>query len=548
MIKKRFIPCIFLFITFAFLVGVPNVSAQKLKYSAEKLKGRRTNNERITELVGNVKYTQKETIIYCDSSIFFRKRNFFEAFGNVKIQDGDSVTITADSLAYDGAKKNATLTGNVVYTSGFKKLYTDELDYNVALKISFYEKGGRLIDEQNDLTSKIGYYYGFDDIAVFYDSVKLIAETYTLTTDTLRYKTVPKIAYTDGPTTIVTNSGNVINNVGGEYETLQERTTLVEGQIETEDYFLVGKELFLDDFQEYYLAKGDVKLISKNDSLVITGDEGYYDKRSGFSKVYGNPVMEKLLEVDTFFMSADTMVAIEAPLEEDKRILGYSDVRIFKSNLQGITDSISYFLADSMIVMYEDPVLWTNKNQISSDTVSLLINEKNIDKMNLYRNSFMVSQDTLAQFNQIKGRNMEAIFLENEIKNINVFGNGESIYFSLSSDMSYTIGMSKVAASNIKMLFKFNELSDIKYYGAPEGKIIPPHELTPAEQQLQGFSWRNNERPTLEYVLQRPEKVTEKEIKPLENPSKGKPQPKKEEDEEELELNGSAIRGIRNQE
>ncbi len=509
MIKTRVFPYLYLVVFFSIFFGVSTVSGQRLKYSADVLTGKRINKERIQELVGNVKYTQKETIIYCDSSLFFKKRNFFEAFGNIKIVDGDSVTITADTLIYDGAQKKASLMGDVVYKSGQKRLYTDELEYNVLLKIAYFENGGRLFDEQNDLTSTIGYYYEFTDLAVFYDSVKLIAETYTLTTDTLRYETIPKIAYTEGPTLIVTNVGERINNVGGKYETNQERTELVFGKIETEEYFLEGDELFLDDFSKFYKAIGNVKLTSKSDSVTITGEEGFYDKNGGLSKVYGNPVMTKLLEVDTFYMSADTMVAIESKIEIEKRILGYSDVRIFKSNLQGITDSISYFLADSMIFMYDDPVLWTNKNQISSDTISLLIGKKNVEKMNLFRNSFMVSQDTLGNFNQVKGRNMSAFFLGNLIQQVDVYGNGESIYFSLSADMRYVIGMAKAASSTIKMIFKDNDLSDVKYYGQPEGKIIPPHELSPGEKQLQGFSWRNEERPTLKYVIKRPPKTKE---------------------------------------
>lgn len=494
--------------------------AQRLKHEPttpnSKLKGNRKTNTIV--FVNGVKYTQKSTIIYCDSSLFFEKKNLFEAYGNVKILDGDSVTITAESLIYYGKDKKASLIGNVVYTSGEKRLYTDKLDYDIVSKVSYFSDGGRLIDEQNDLTSKIGYYYSQIDLATFYDSVRLKAETFNLSTDTLKYFTTSKVAFTEGPTVIISESGNTIDNTGGKYETVKEKMALVDGKVETVDYFLEGDELFLDDYTQYYKAKGNVKLTAKNNDVIITGEEGYYDRVSGFSKVYGNPVMKKIMAVDTFYMSADTLVAIEAELDSAKRILGYKDVRIFKENMQGITDSISYFLSDSLIYMYDDPVLWTSKNQISGDTISLLIKNKYVDKMNLFRNSYMVSQDTLGQFNQVKGRNMIAEFNLNVIEKIHVLGNCESLYFALSKNEDYLIGMNKVTCSNMIMIFQENELSGLNFYKKPDASMTPPHELSPSTMKLPGFAWRSAERPTLPYVLLRPERV--KKAKSDENANK----------------------------
>ena len=493
------------------MIGTIDASAQRLKHEPttpnSKLKGKRKDGENIIEFVNGVKYTQKSTIIFCDSSLYYKSKNLFEAYGNVKILDGDSVTITAESLIYYGREKKASLIGNVVYTSGDKKLYTDKLDYDIVSKVSYFFEGGRLIDEQNDLTSKIGYYYSQTDLAVFYDSVRLKAETFDLATDTLKYFTVPKIAFTDGPTTIISESGNTIDNTGGKYETVKEKMELVGGKVETIDYYLEGDELFLDDYTQYYKATGNVKLTAKNNDVIITGNEGYYDKASGLSKVYGNPVMKKIMAVDTFYLSADTLVAIEAEADSAKRILGFKDVRIFKENLQGITDSLSYFLSDSIIFMYKDPVLWTTKNQISGDTISLLIKDKYVEKMNLYRNSFMVSQDTLRNFNQVKGRNMVAEFNMNDIERIHVLGNCESLYFALSQNEDYLIGMNKVTCSNMIMLFEKNELSGLNFYKKPDASMTPPHELSASTMKLPGFQWRSDERPTLSYVLLRPEKV-----------------------------------------
>ena len=503
---------------------------QRLKYATSKVDGvlrsKRIKGEEVIQMVNGVKYTQKDTQIFCDSSVFYKKKNLFEAYQNIRILDGDSVTITADTLFYDGKTKKASLTGNVIYTAGEKRLYTDKLDYDLFTKVSYFNTGGRLIDEQNDLTSKIGYYYTRIDQAIFYDSVRLEAESFNLSTDTLKYFTTSKVAYTEGPTIIVTTSGNTINNIGGKYETIREKMDLVDGKVETKDYFLEGDELVLDDFTQYYKAIGNVKLTAKNNDVIITGEEGYFDRVSGLSKIYGKPVMKKIMEIDTFYLSSDTLVAIEAEIESEKRILGYSDVRIFRSNLQAITDSVSYFLADSTIFMYEDPVLWTGENQITGDTISLLIENQTVDKMFLYQNSFMSSKDTLGNFNQVSGRDMVAQFDQNLIKNIDVLGNGESLYFALSSNEEYMIGMNKSTCSNLLLTFTNNELSNIGFYVMPESQMIPPHELNSSLTKLKGFSWRLSERPTLPYVLLRPEKVEKSEQTKKEDVT-GDPNPKK---------------------
>ena len=499
------------YLVFFLLMITGAAFGQRLKYKTSSVdgvfRGKKIAGEDVIELVNGVEYTQKDTRIFCDSSLFYKKKNLFEAYNNIRILDGDSVTITADTLFYDGKEKKASLTGNVVYTAGTKRLYTDKLDYNLLTKVSYFNTGGRLIDEQNDLTSKIGYYYSRIDQAIFYDSVRLKAESFDLSTDTLKYFTISKVAFTEGPTIIVTNTGNTINNIGGRYETVREKMDLVDGKVETKDYFLEGDELLLDDFTQYYKAIGNVKLTAKNNDVIITGEEGYYNRVSGLSKVYGKPVMKKIMEVDTFYLSSDTLVAIESELDSAKRILGYSDVRIFRENLQAITDSVSYFLADSTIYMYQDPVLWTGENQITGDTISLLIQNQVVDKMYLFRNSFMSSKDTLGNFNQVSGRNMVAQFDQTVIEKVDVLGNGESLYFALSANEEYMLGMNKSTCSNLLLSFTNNELSSIDFYVQPESAMIPPHELNSSLTKLKGFTWRLNERPTLPYVLLRPEKV-----------------------------------------
>lgn len=489
------------------LSSAGNVYAQnvdRIQYKADKLFEFRKNGQKIRRLIGNVVFKQKTSTMYCDSSFYYVKENVMEAFGRVKIVD-DSVTITSRKLIYDGNTRDSKLREKVVYTKGEQKLVTEFLDYNMDTEIGNYFNKGTLSDSTNVLNSEIGYFYGLQDYALFWNNVVLEAPDYTLKSDTLRYNTITKVANTTGKTTIITEDETILHAKGGEFRTELDQSDFISGNIETEDYYMEADELFFDDLKKYYDAKGHVKLTAKNDDVIITGDEGYNDDKNGISKVYGHAVMRRILEEDTLYLSADTLVSIESEYDSAKRILAYPKVKVWRFNLQGLADSAAYFLQDSLLYFYTDPIFWNRKNQIKGDTVIAEITEDRIKTMFLRQSAFLTDEDTLLNHNQVKGRNMEAIFKESEIEKIYVFGNAETIYYEVDesdpNDM-FLMGMNRLLCSNMTIRFIDEELANLSFYINPEGKFIPPAELTDDVQRLQGFSWRSDERPTLEEVLQ----------------------------------------------
>ncbi len=493
----------------------------KIRYQAEgtqeflKIKGKRLNI-----LVDKVVFTQKNTTVDCDSAVYYGSENKMEAFGNVKIVDKNT-TITSRKVVYDGENRMSYLRENVVYRDGRRKMYTDSLDYNLEDEIAIYRYGGRLEDSVNELRSRQGFFYSQENYAVFYGDVVLNAPDYILKTDTLRYNTNTKIAYTDGRTEIIQDNDKTLHAQGGVFRTHIDQSQFIDGNVETDDYFLEGDELFFDDLEKYYKANGNVQLIAKAKDVIIIGDEGFYDKQNGISKVYGNPIMKRVLEADTFYMAADTMIALESEFDSMKRILAYPNVRIFKKNLQGRTDSSAYFLNDSLIFMYEDPILWANGSQIKADTINLEVTEKSIKSMSLRQNSFLIRQDTLKNFNQVKGRNMKAFFDGGNINQITVDGNGETIFHILGEGDSVLLGMNRLLCSNMKIGFVQNDISEITVYKKPEGRIIPPHEIVEGDRTLKGFIWRIEEKPTLLDIfgIKPEEPKTKPKVKPELDPS-----------------------------
>lgn len=494
------------FILLIVVLSSQEVAAQgkgKIKYKADDLFEFRKDGEKIRRLEGNVVFAQETSTMYCDSAYYYVKENVMEAFGHVKIVD-DSVTITSKKLVYNGSDRTCKLRENVVYTKGEQKLTTNFLDYNMDTEVGKYYNKGVLSDSTNTLTSETGYFYGKANYALFWKKVVLTAPDYTLKSDTLRYNTDSKIAITKGRTEIISEDDQVLHAKGGEFKTKLDRSAFIEGSVETIDYYMEGDELFFDELNKFYSAKGNVKLIGKNDDVIIIGDEGYSDKNNEISKVYGNALMKRIMENDTLYIAADTLVSIESKYDSAKRILAYPKVKMWRYNLQGVADSVAYFLNDSLMYFYENPVFWNKKSQIAADTIVMEIKQEEIKTMTLLQKAFLISEDTIQNYNQISGRTMKAFFVDSKITKINVNGNGESIYYVLDEKQpgNHTMtGMNRILCSDMTIRFKNQDLDNISFYIKPSARFIPPHELTADVQKLKGFNWRADERPILEDLL-----------------------------------------------
>jgi lipopolysaccharide export system protein LptA len=266
---------------------------------------------------------------------------------------------------------------------------------------------------------------------------------------------------------------------------------------ESEDYIIEGDEYDLDAIRNVAKVRGNVIMTSKKENMVIYGQASDYFKDLGITKVYNQAFVAKVTEDnDTLFISADTLVSVDSDDPEKKRILAYRGVKIFKRDLQGIADSMVYKATDSTIYFYNKPVLWTQGNQLTADSISMLIENNTISRMFLVDNAFVISQDTLQNFNQIKGREMTAEFSDRKISRVFVQGNGESLFFALDEEDNAFMGMNKIICSNITIRFREGKVNNLSFYVNPEANFIPPHELKKEEKTLKGFEWKVGIKPT----------------------------------------------------
>ena len=723
--------------------------------NADELEGVVRNNISVRKLRGNVAFQQEDKLMYCDSAYFYEKRNDVEAFGHIKIVQGDSLTLTGDKLYYSGNDKFAKMRGNVELEQDSFNLYTDFLDYDFKVKQAYYYNGGDIIDKENKLHSRQGTYYTNSKLFVFKDSVRLNNPEYRIESDTMHYNTQTKKSFFQGPTTIFTDDGNLYMEEG-EYSTdTKDSEFRNRVKIDMEEYLLEGDIVRYNRGEGIGKATGNVVLTSLTENTIIEGDESIYWKRKGESIVYGDPVVKFILEPgDTMFMKADTILSvkdtyninagvkafrmaklyrpksavnydldfldtliynqynsididsgfadtiihrvIEEPypfpslfekLENDtlvnygevlwrknyrlsesgkdyswvkkkenykkyfftvnelgdtvfvknrpdstynllsinknifterdtskvkkrsficnrlavvknnwktqseekivdkkdtafifdaypytmnengtmlaydsvfkkndkalrkfnkklwrwakkqyddsthlkfvfvsssqsfwtshdsiwlmsdtsffkadtafygKKVFAYNNVKIFKDDIKAKCDSLLYDMGDSVLYMFTDPVLWSEGNQMTADSVRMHMKNNKPTRMYMKVNSFIASEDSLKNYNQLKGRNMTAYFRYERMHKVRVDGNGESLFFALEGD-SVLKGLNYVICSNMNILFgDSSKLKSITFIKKPEAKFMPPHEISEPDKRLKGFKWRIEEMP-----------------------------------------------------
>lgn len=491
------------------LIAFASAQAQKkvqLQKGAGKLIGGIKNGERIDRVIDNVVFKQNTTTIYCDSAWFYKSKNMIEAFGHVRIVEGDSVTITASHLEYDGNKKRAKLRQNVVFTKlATAKLYTDFLDYDRVVNEAYYYNGGKLVDSINTLTSRKGYYKVNSNLAAFKKDVNVTNPDYTMVADSLQYNSKSKTIFFVSETTVTNKDSSSFVYKSGRYNTITRTSDLKEGLAQSQRYELKGKMYDIDDARKMYKVRGDVVMTYKDENLKIYGQAADYFRSKGIAKIYDHAYVTKVTEEgDTLFMTADTLVSIDHVDPAKKRLLAYHNVKIFKNDLQGIADSLEYRSADSTIYFYKDPVLWTEENQMTADSISIQIEKNTISKIFLVANAFVISKDTLMNYNQIKGRRMTAEFGNNELKRVYVQGNGESLYFALDEKTGDLTGMNKIVCSNMVIRFLASKVNNLSFYVKPEANFIPPQELKVDDTKLSGFTWKAPMRPAKKDVVKTP--------------------------------------------
>jgi lipopolysaccharide export system protein LptA len=491
---------------FVFLLLLSGLSGEVLAQGSSTLEIMQADvlegAEGFERLIGSVRMKNQNSLIFCDSAHFFRNENRARLFGNVRIEDTvDPVKTRSAYAEYDGNTKLAKLRNRVVFSNEETKLYTEYLDYDRMGNIAYYYNDGKVVDSVNVLTSERGRYEVNLERITFENEVVLVNPDYTLKTNYLIYLTIPKTAETKGLTNLISKDGNKLDAQDGSfYNTQSKQFRFFEGIVETETSRIKGKKLFYDEMAAYYKGEEDVSVYNKEREVEVYGNVGEYWEDRKYSLVHGNALVRRYFAKDTLYVTADTLISQDNEADSVSFLLAFRDVNILNKDMSGVADSLVYNYSDSSIRLFTDPVMWNVKSQISADSMVFYIANEELDRVYLKDKGFVITQDTLLNSNQMKGRTMLGYFKEGQIDRLDIDGNGESLYFLLEAD-TLTQGINKTLSSTIKLRFVDGAIARVAYGVKPDGKFTPFQLLDEEISKLTGYKLRIDEKPTMADII-----------------------------------------------
>ena len=446
-------------------------------------------------LNGNVRFRHDDAVMTCDSAYFYRNSNSMDAFSNVKIVQGDTLFVYGDKLYYDGNTKLARLRGRVWMINRNTTLTTDSLNYDRNTQLAYYFTGGKIVDPENTLTSVWGQYSTRTEDALFSDSVKLVNENFVMDADTLTYNTRSHIANLVGETHIVYQDETDIFTNKGWYNTQSERSMLLNRSFlfNKEGKSLTGDTIFYDKAVKYGEVFGNAILKDTIQKSTLFGNYVYYNEEKELGIATDSALLVDWSNEDYMYIHADTLKTFKDSIYNEA--LAWRNVRFFREDIQGLADSLIYSSRDSIMHLINEPIVWQEKQQYSSEKISILTKNKKVYQVQLEQAAMVTEKVDSSYFNQISGKDIIAHIDSNQIRRVDVNGNAETIYFIREEADSILIGANRTESSFVVIHFKDKKIDRIVLTPSSSGEFHPMIKLTDEFIYLTNFFWLEEHRP-----------------------------------------------------
>jgi lipopolysaccharide export system protein LptA len=443
-------------------------------------------------LIGNVSFKHEGALMYCDSAYFYAGSNALDAFSNVHIVQGDTVDLYGEFLHYEGNTRIAQIRQKVRLIGKNTKLVTRALDFDLGRNIGYYKSHADIESGENKLSSRQGYYYSREQMYYFRDSVILRNPDYTIYSDTLQYRTTNKVAFFFGPTRIIGDSSYIYCEKGW-YNTETNKSMLKQkAWVRNKKQTIRGDSLYYERETTYGEGFSNIELLDEEQNIILRGNHAFVNQLENRALLTDSAMFIYVMEDDSAFVHADTLRTMTDSAGH-RLLKGYHNVRLFKSNLQGICDSLFYTTRDSILKLYHKPVLWSGGNQLSSEYIEIWTKNREIHELHMQQLAFMINQEDSMKFNQIKGKSMICHFARNQIYRIDVNGNGQTVYYAKDKDV--LIGVNLAQGSDLVIKVKDNKPDNILFITKPSATLYPIGLAPKEELILKDFKWSESLRP-----------------------------------------------------
>ena len=473
-------------------------------------------------VTGNVVFRHDSVYMYCDSAYYYDKLGSFEAFSNVKMNQGDTLFLYGDRLYYDGNTQIAEVRNNVRMENRNTTLLTDSLNYDRLYNLGYFFDGGTLMDEQNVLTSEWGEYNPSTKQSVFNYNVKLVNPQFTLTSDTLEYNTQSKVAEIVGPSDILSDNNHIYSEQGT-YNTATGKAALYQRSIITNDAKqLTGDTLFYDRNTGVGEAFSHMEMRDTINKNMMTGEYGYYNEKTKYAFATNKAVAIDYSQGDSLFLHADTLMMETFHLDTDsmyREMRAFHKVRFYRTDMQGVADSLVFATKDSCLTLYKDPILWNQNQQLVGEKVCIYFNDSTIERAHIINQALSVEQIDSTKYNQVSGKEMKSYFRNKQMYKTEVIGSVRVVYYPMDAD-STLIGMNVSETSKLDVYLENQKLEKMVMSPKSSGTLYPMTQIPAGKDKLDNFVWFEYIRPKNKQDIFNwvPKKVTDQLKKSVRGP------------------------------
>lgn len=450
--------------------------------------------------------------MWCDQAIFYSSENFIEAYGHVKMIQGDTINMSSKYVEYSGKTQLAFASGDVILTDPSSTISTDTLYFNRLKQQAYYKDGGTVVkDTSGTITSKIGRYYMNTKKYQFVNDVVMVNDDATINSNFFDFYSESGHAYLFGPSTITTEE-SVTYCEKGFYDTENKvGFVLKNAEIRYDNRIIEGDSLYFDNTKSFASATNNIKVTDTINNSIIKGHyaEMFKEKDSVF--ITKRALAITLQENDSIYLHADKIMVTG---KEDHRITkAYYNAKLFKSDISAKADSIhadeqtgitqfiniDRFAESDAFSTKRKPIMWNIENQMTGDTIHLISNPKTekLDSLIVYNNAFVISKDTISTkgFNQINGMRLVGLFNDkNELNKVDITKNAQSIFYTRNENQEL-VGIDKAKSGSISIIFSAGDIEEYTRLNQIDGKLSPESQYPENDKILKGFDWREKERP-----------------------------------------------------
>ena len=488
----------------------------------------------VQRLIGNVKMRHDSAYFFCDSAYYYQKNNSFDAYQNVHIIVNDSVEIFSDLLNYDGDRRFAEFHDNVHLRDDSTNLYTEYLTYDRNLHLASYPDSATTVRGDKTLKSHYGYYRDRLKEFSFFENVEVYSPKYQMYTDTLFYNTDIEKMWFEGPTTII-NKENVLEGKHGYYLVNEDFVYLDKRPyMHNETQQMRADSIFYDRNKGLAQAYNQVDMIDTSYQVIMRGDYVEMWENKGFSFATDSAYAISYDGGDSLYIHGDTLfMYFDKEKEEAEKLIARRNVRFFKSDMQGKCDTLTYLKADSIIQMRVAPILWAEDSQLTGTDIDIKLKDHNVDWVLQKGNAFIISKDSIEGYNQIKGKDITSRFRNGDIHRVNVDGDKAETIYWIRDDDGGTIGIDVSKSETMVIEMEKQSVSIIKSFKDIDETMYPEKDLSESNRYLSGFKWHEEARPKdKDDIFRRIEAEMPKvEVTPVEKPEENTTETKTEEEQ-----------------